>query len=66
MAIRTSTLILALIPLVLIELGLMVAGYVDLARREHVAGGNKWIWGVVIFISFVGPILYFVLGREEQ
>ena len=66
MAIRTSTLILAIVPLVIIELALMIAAYMDLARREHVAGGSKWIWAIVILISFVGPILYFVLAREEQ
>jgi hypothetical protein len=61
----TTQLILALIPLVLIELGLLVFGYLDLFRREQVRGGNKWVWAVIMVISFVGPILYFTIGREE-
>ena len=66
MAIRTGTLILAIVPLVIIELGLMIAAYADLARRDRVLGGSKWIWVIVILISFIGPILYFVLARKEE
>lgn len=60
-----STLLLVLAPLVVLQLGLMIAGYVDLARRERVRGSRKWVWALVMLISFVGPVLYFVLGREE-
>ncbi len=54
-----------LAPLVVLQLGLLVLGYVDLARRESVRGGKKWVWALVMLISFVGPILYFAMGREE-
>ncbi len=54
-----------LIPIILIQLGLMVAALVDLARRERTRG-PKWAWVLVIlFINFIGPIIYFVAGREE-
>lgn len=52
-------------PLAVLQLGLLVLGYVDLARRESVRGGKKWVWALVMLISFIGPVLYFVLGREE-
>lgn len=57
--------LLVLAPLVVLQVGLMVLGYVDLARRETVRGSRKWVWALVMLISFVGPILYFVLGRED-
>ena len=55
-----------IIPLVLIQLTLMIVALVDIARRPKTRG-PKWIWVlVVIFINFIGPIVYFVLGREEE
>ena len=55
-----------LLPLLLLQLGLQVAAIVDLVRREKVRGGNKWIWGAVIVLGeALGPLAYFLLGREE-
>jgi hypothetical protein len=55
------------IPLVLIEVGLLAFALIDLVRRKKVRGGNKWVWGVIIVVvNFIGPILYFILGREEE
>lgn len=60
-----NTLIMVLAPLVILQFALLALGYVDLSRREIVRGGKKWVWALVMLISFVGPILYFTLGREE-
>ncbi len=58
---------LLVIPLILIELGLMIFALVDLVRRPRVKGGNKWLWAIVIvLVNVVGPLVYFVLGREEE
>lgn len=55
-----------LVPLLLIQLGLMVAALIDLIKREKTRG-PKWAWAlVVILINIIGPIVYFVLGREEE
>lgn len=55
-----------LIPIILIQLGLVIAALVDLIRRPKVKG-PKWMWIVIIlFVNFIGPILYFVIGREED
>ena len=60
-------LIALLIPLVLVELGLLGFALYDLIKRKRVKGGNKWLWGIIIVVvEIVGPILYFVLGREEE
>ena len=54
-------------PLMLLELGLAIFALIPLFRHPHVRIGNKWIWiPVILFIQFLGPILYFVIGREEQ
>jgi len=56
-----------IIPLALIELGLMAFALRDLLRRERVRGGNKWLWGVlIVFFGMIGPIAYLLLGREED
>jgi uncharacterized membrane protein YhaH (DUF805 family) len=55
-----------LIPIVLIELGLMVTALVDLFRRSRTRG-PKWIWVlVIVLINFIGPIIYFVAGRQDE
>jgi hypothetical protein len=55
-----------LIPVVLIELALMVTALVDLIRSSQ-THGPKWVWAlVIILINFIGPIIYFVVGRLEE
>ena len=56
-----------LIPLFLLEVGLLVAAIVNIATRKRVRGGNKAVWIIiVVLISFIGPIIYFAFGREEE
>jgi hypothetical protein len=55
-----------LIPLLLIQLGLMIAALVDLIKREKTRG-PKWMWIIiVVFVNLIGPIVYFVIAREEE
>lgn len=61
--------IIALVaPIIVIQLGLMIAALIDLERDERrVRGGSKLVWAlVIVFVNVVGPILYFVAGREES
>jgi hypothetical protein len=61
------TLIPVLIPVIILQLIVMIAALRDLIRREHVTGGNKFIWGVVIVLfQFLGPLAYFIFGRKED
>lgn len=56
-----------IIPLVLVELGLLGFALYDLVKRKKVKGGNKWVWGIIIvLVNLIGPILYLILGREEE
>jgi len=60
-----NSLIPFLIPIVLLQLGLMLFALVDLSRRQRTKG-PKWVWVlVIIFVNLIGPIVYFVVGREE-
>ena len=66
--VKPEQIIALLIPIVVIQLGLMIAALVDLERDERrVRGGSKLVWAVVIvFVNILGPILYFIAGREES
>ncbi len=55
-----------IIPLVLIQLILMIVALIDLSKREKVRWLPKWAWAIIIIIGeLLGPILYFILGRED-
>jgi len=64
---RTSATALLLIPIALIEIGLLVFALADLLRPERrVVGGSKLVWALVILlISGIGPLLYLIVGRRE-
>ena len=46
----------------------MLLAIFDLLREDRaVRGGNKGVWAVVIvFVSLLGPILYFLVGRSDD
>lgn len=55
-----------LIPVMLIQLALVIIALIDLWKREATRG-PKWVWLLVILlINFIGPIIYFVAGREDE
>ena len=55
------------VPLLLLGLILLVVGLLDLIKREHVTGGNKIIWVLVmVFVQIIGPIVYLAIGRREK
>jgi hypothetical protein len=63
--VSNSLIVAVVIPLLLIQVGLIVWALVDLAKRERVKGGSKIIWVlVVVLFEFIGPILYLAWGRE--
>lgn len=57
-----------LIPLIVLQLVLMAVGLYDLTRPERrVRGGSKLVWGIVIVaVEMIGPLVYFLFGREES
>ena len=68
MADLTTAQVLALLaPIVVVQLGLMLAALLDLEPEDrHVRGGSKVVWAlVIVFVNIIGPIIYFTVGREE-
>jgi hypothetical protein len=54
-----------LLPIIIIQIILVAVAVVDLVKRDKTRG-PKWVWVLVIlFINFIGPIVYFVVGRED-
>ena len=62
-----GTLAAILVPVFIIQVGLLVAALYDLTRpTRRVKGDSKVVWAlIIIFINLIGPILYFLVGREE-
>ncbi len=55
-----------LIPIAVLQLGLMIFALVDLIRRQRTKG-PKWMWALIILlINFIGPVVYLLAGREED
>lgn len=56
-----------LLPVIVVELVLAITALVHVIRHPHYKFGNKAVWIlVVLFIQFVGPIVYFLFGRGEE
>ena len=56
-----------IIPLAALQLGLMIAALVSIFKHKEYKTGNRALWVVItLLVSIVGPILYFVLGKEED
>ena len=62
-----TTLLLALLPLVLIDLGVVIYCIVDLFKPDRrVRGGNKIVWLLIILlVSTLGWVAYLLIGRED-
>ncbi|HET9513879.1 MAG TPA: PLD nuclease N-terminal domain-containing protein [Gemmatimonadales bacterium] len=53
----------AIVVLVALQLLLQIAALFDLARRDQVRYGRKWIWVLVIILgNLLGVIAYFAFG----
>ena len=61
------SILLLVVPFAIVQLTLLILAVVDLLRDDRrVRGGNKGVWAVIIvFVNLIGPILYFLVGREE-
>ena len=60
----STTVAAILLVLIVVQVATQVYALVDLARRETVRGGKKWVWALVIVLgNLVGAIAYLVAGR---
>jgi len=63
-----ATIALVIIPLVILELGLMFYALYDLFGEDRrVRGDSKIMWALIIaFASGIGPLVYFFVGRDDS
>ena len=56
-----------LIPLVVVELGLLAYTIWHILTHKTYKRGNRALWIVIAIVGmqFWGPILYFILGKED-
>ena len=56
-----------LIPLVIVQFGLLGYTIYHILTHNTYKRGNRTLWLIVVIVlmNFVGPILYFLFGKEE-
>lgn len=56
-----------IIPLVIVQIALLIFTIVHILRHDTYKRGNRTIWLVITIVGmqFIGPILYFALGKED-
>jgi len=56
-----------LIPLLVIQVGLMAAALIHIFRHKTYKVGNRIVWVIVcIIVNVIGPILYFTIGKGDE
>ncbi len=56
-----------LLPLFLVQLGLMITALVHVLRHPQYKFGSRALWiPVVVLFQIIGPVVYFVFGRGED
>ncbi len=56
-----------LIPIVIIQFSLLGYTLYHILTHKNYKRGNRTMWLIItlVFMNFVGPILYFIFGKEE-
>jgi len=59
-----TTILAIAVPLLIVQLVLMIAALVSVVKKE-VPGSDKILWIlIIIFVSTIGPIIYFAVGSN--
>ncbi len=56
-----------LIPLVIAEIILLIVTLHHILTHDHYKRGSRTLWLVIAIVgmNYVGPVLYFLLGKED-
>ena len=56
-----------LIPLVIVEFALFGYTLYHILSHQTYKRGNRTLWLIItiVFMNFVGPIIYFIFGKED-
>ena len=56
-----------LIPIIILEIGLMIYSLRHVLKHDRYKFGSRTMWIlIVIFIQIIGPILFLMIGREDE
>lgn len=56
-----------IIPLAIIEIVLALTALIHVLKHPKYRFGNKIMWIIVVLIvEFIGPIVYFAIGRGDE
>lgn len=57
-----------LIPLIIAEFALLGYTLYHICTHKHYKRGTRALWIIVVIVGmqFIGPILYFLLGKEDS
>ena len=57
-----------LIPLIIVELILLIVTIRHILTHDHYKRGTRALWLVIAIVGmeFIGPILYFILGKADD
>lgn len=64
---RILALLPFIVPLLLVDIGLIVYALIDLFKSDrHVRGDSKLVWALIIVIfGTLGPLAYLFFGRKD-
>ncbi|QXE01793.1 PLDc N-terminal domain-containing protein [Terribacillus sp. DMT04] len=55
-----------LLPVLIVQFILLVTALMSCIRAEHTLG-PKWLWIIIIVcVSIIGPVLFFVAGKRRD
>ena len=56
-----------LIPVIILQYGLAIGAVVHILKHDKFRFGNKILWIIIsVFIGYIGPVIYFVIGRGVE
>lgn len=57
-----------LIPIAIAEFSLFGYTLHHILKHDKYKHGNRtlWLWVVILGMNFIGPVLYLILGKEEE
>lgn len=56
----------SIIMLGVVQVCLLGAALWDIRRRPaDQIRGSKWLWTAIVFINYIGPLAYFIIGRKR-
>ncbi|SEO65655.1 Phospholipase_D-nuclease N-terminal [Amphibacillus marinus] len=66
MSVEVLEMIKLFMPLIILQFILMVAAIIALFKTEK-TNGPRWLWLLIIlFVSMIGPVAFFIIGRRQE